>query len=330
MPATFDVIIPGLVQLPVAEPDIDLLQNRLPALNHILRYSRRCSSSNFDFEAMLADSLGMTSPNIPFASAFDDEYSPSQSLLCQAVHMQPDMRNALIFSLDETEKTKEHISIVINDLKDYFKQEFSLLEVDEGLWLIQLSECQVPLQYPHILSVVGRKADPFIQQSRDNLEWYKLTNEIQMFMHSHEVNQKRLQEGLPVINSLWFWGGGEVSAPSGTNIRIYCDDFLVNAFLTRAGLMPQDPQEVIERNFCQHNIYLDLRLLRALKGEQGYDIHSIIENIESSIFQPLVSSVRSGGLKLRLRVGHEFDFELSRLSPIRFWSKPVNLITVAE
>ena len=88
---------------------------------------------------------------------------------------------------EEAQLQLEQARQIFHDLKDYFKQEFSLLEVDEGLWLIQLSECQVPLQYPHILSVVGRKADPFIQQSRDNLEWYKLTNEIQMFMHSHEV-----------------------------------------------------------------------------------------------------------------------------------------------
>lgn len=330
MAATFDVIIPGLLQLPVAELGDDFLTNRLPVLNHILRYSRRCSSGVFDFEAMLADSLGLHSSNLPFASAFDEEYSPSQSLLCQTVHLKPDMRNAFIFSLDDSDITTNQIAIIINDLKGYFKQDFNLLNVDEKLWLMQLKECRVPVQYPHVLSVIGRKADPFIQQSRENLQWYKLNNEIQMFMHSHEVNQKRLQDGLPVINSLWFFGGGEVSTPSNTDIRVFCDDFLVNAFLNRSGLVAEDPQEIINANFEQNNIYLDLRLLRALKGEQGFDMHSMLENIENSIFQPLVNNVGRGALKLRLRVGHEFDFELSRLSSMKFWQKPANLMTVLE
>ena len=329
MAATFDVIIPGLVQVAEAEPAADWLQNRLPALNQILRYSRRRSSSKFDFEAMLADSLGLSSAYIPFASAFDEEYSPSQSLLCQPVHLRPDMRNAVIFSLDESEKTKDHIAIIINDLSEFFKKEFSMVNVDDRLWLMQLNECQVPIRYPHLLSVIGRKADPFIQQSRENLEWYKLNNEIQMFMYSHEVNQERLQDGLPVINSLWLWGGGEVTAPPGS-IQAYCSDFLINAYLARVGLNPEDPQRVNERNFGQHNIYLDLRLLRALKGEQGHDIRSIIENIETNVFQPLDGSVRSGELKLRLRIGHEFEFELGRFSSVRFWRKPANLTTLVE
>ena len=330
MAGNFDVIIPGLLHLPLAEFGDDFLQNRLPALNHILRYSRRCSSSRFDFEAILADSLGLLSSNLPFASAFDEEYSPSQSLLCQAVHLKPDMRNALIVALDGSDKTTEHISLIINDLSDYFKKDFILSAIDERFWLMRLEECQVAIQYPHILSVTGRKADPYIQQSRETLEWYKLTNEIQMFMHSHKVNQQRLQEGLPLINSLWCWGGGEVTTLSNADLRVYCDDFLTSAFLTRSGLKPENPQGIFDQNFAQNNICLDLRLLRALKDPQAGDIRSMLENIENSIFQPLLNRVSRGRLKLRLRTGYEFDFELNRFSSLKFWQKPANLATIIE
>ena len=51
------------------------------------------------------------------------------------------------------------------------------------------------MHYPHILSVLGKTANPFIEQSRQILPWYKLLNEIQMFMHQHEVNQQRMQRG---------------------------------------------------------------------------------------------------------------------------------------
>ncbi|NNE63125.1 MAG: hypothetical protein HKN34_03495 [Gammaproteobacteria bacterium] len=330
MAVNFDVIIPGLLQLPIAELGEDVVQNRFPALSHILRFSRRSSSAMFDFEAMLADSLGLLSSNLPFASGFDDDYTASQSLLCQAVHFKPDMRNAFIVSLHESDRTTEQISRIINDLAHYFKKDFTLSNINEKLWLMRLKHCQVDIQYPHILSVIGRKADPYIQQSRETLEWYKLSNEIQMFMHSHEVNQQRLQEGLPAINSLWCWGGGEVTPLSRTDMRVYCDDFLVNAFLTRSGLMPENPQGISDRDFGQDSIYLDLGLLRALKDPRGDDIHCMLENIENRVLQPLVDGVSAGRLKLRLRVGHEFDFELNRLSSLKFWRKPANLKTVIE
>jgi hypothetical protein len=47
-------------------------------------------------------------------------------------------------------------------------------------------------------------ADP--QQER----WLKrLLTEVQMLLHHHPVNLARQEQGLPVINSLWCWAGGE-------------------------------------------------------------------------------------------------------------------------
>ncbi|HIO93579.1 MAG TPA: hypothetical protein EYG68_12175 [Leucothrix mucor] len=42
----------------------------------------------------------------------------------------------------------------------------------------------------------------------DRINLHKIQNEIQMLLHSSEVNQRREQEGKLAINSLWFWGGG--------------------------------------------------------------------------------------------------------------------------
>lgn len=39
--------------------------------------------------------------------------------------------------------------------------------------------------------------------------WRKLLNEIQMVWHDHPVNAARAEHGLPPINSLWLYGGGQ-------------------------------------------------------------------------------------------------------------------------
>ena len=49
--------------------------------------------------------------------------------------------------------------------------------------------------YPHFLSVLGKPANPYILQTREHLSWYRLLNEMQMFMHQHEVNQRAWLEG---------------------------------------------------------------------------------------------------------------------------------------
>ena len=67
------------------------------------------------------------------------------------------------------------------------------------------------------------------------LPWYKLLNEIQMFMHQHEVNQQRMQSGLLAINSLWFWGAGSRPQTLDSNLAWYCDDPLLNRFAESLG-----------------------------------------------------------------------------------------------
>ncbi|MCP4432970.1 MAG: hypothetical protein GY806_18510 [Gammaproteobacteria bacterium] len=197
-------------------------------------------------------------------------------------------------------------------------------------WLMQLRQCQVPNHLPHVLSVIGRKADPYIKQSSGILEWYQLINEIQMYMHSHQVNQKRLQQGMATINSLWCWGGGELTAVSNSEVKVFCDDFLTSAFLARIGLVPENLQGITDGIFAQNNICIDLSLLRALKAAQSDDLQAVIESIESTIFEPLLNAVGSGRLKIRLRTGHDFDYLLNRFSLLKFWQKPVNLATVIE
>ena len=38
--------------------------------------------------------------------------------------------------------------------------------------------------------------------------WQRWSTEIQMLLHAHPVNRRREQQGRPLANGLWFWGGG--------------------------------------------------------------------------------------------------------------------------
>ncbi len=40
--------------------------------------------------------------------------------------------------------------------------------------------------------------------------WRRLLTEIQMLLHNSEINKQRIKDGKPQINSLWFWGEGQL------------------------------------------------------------------------------------------------------------------------
>ena len=55
-------------------------------------------------------------------------------------------------------------------------------------------------------------------------EWAALLNEIQILLHNHPVNQKRLAEGRSQANCLWPWGGGAVVSLDGAVCPMFWSD----------------------------------------------------------------------------------------------------------
>ena len=53
----------------------------------------------------------------------------------------------------------------------------------------------------------GKDISKYLPYS-EQINLHRVQNEIQMLLHSAEVNQQREQVGKLAVNSLWFWGGG--------------------------------------------------------------------------------------------------------------------------
>ena len=93
-----------------------------------------------------------------------------------------------------------------------------------------------------------------MEQSKQKLPWYRLINEIQMFMHGHEINQKRLENGLLPINSLWCWGGGQLPEPRGNEIHWYSSDELLNRFADKLGISNSGLDTFGDRDVRNHAV----------------------------------------------------------------------------
>jgi hypothetical protein len=56
--------------------------------------------------------------------------------------------------------------------------------------------------------VVGGDVRAVLPSGEDAAHWHRVFNEIQMLLHAHPLNEAREARGEPIINSVWFWGGG--------------------------------------------------------------------------------------------------------------------------
>ncbi len=304
-----DLVLPGLFNLPDYNDEAEL-----PALYAILRFAQPLTNTLFNFETILADCLDIN--YLAFSAAFTD--AKSTGVLCRAVHLKPDMGGALAIPLDQKD---DDVNIIINDLSDYFKEDSSFSNLNEGLWKMHLKHIQAPAELPHYLSALGCKLD----QSSATLSWSRLMNEMQMYMHAHAVNQRRLQNNQLAINSLWCWGAGEYLLPQRRLAAWYCDDLELKTYGGKAGVDCLPLKTLVDKEVEGDSLVVELGLLQALKSPQNADLPALLESLEYRLFQPLLKAVKAGRVNIRLRAGHEFDFLLSRAAMFKFWRKSCTL-----
>ena len=73
-----------------------------------------------------------------------------------------------------------------------------------------------------------------------------LVSEIEMSLHEHEVNQRRLDAGLQPVNSFWLWGGGY--APERDTVQhppLFSQDPLLTGYwLSKTGVVADWPGDI--------------------------------------------------------------------------------------
>ena len=333
MAGRLEIVLPGLFDLPLDELDPALLGNGLPGLNHLLRLATPLPNDAYSIDAILQrvfefDCAGSCLP-LAQACAGEALERTDRLLLIQAVHLRADLQHAVLVPIQGSDRDRADINLLINDLSHIFHVDCDITTIADGVFLMRLKELDAPTHYPHILSVLGKSVNPWIEQSRDNLDWYRLLNEMQMFLHQHEVNRERADRGLPTINSLWCWGGGGELAASSAPLAWYCDDALLNRFAESRGLQPEPLARLGESAPPGDAAVVDLRLLELLKSVVRGDLESVLRDIDERLLRPLLALSRSRRGPLLLRAGFDFDFYLPPAAAWKFWRRPRSLADFA-
>jgi len=86
----------------------------------------------------------------------------------------------------------------------------------------------------------------------DAREHDRLTGELQLLLHDAEFNRHREEQGLPPVNSIWFWGGGAASQCDQALPPLFGSDALFRGYWQSVGAkhtpLPEQP-DILPRGF---------------------------------------------------------------------------------
>jgi hypothetical protein len=166
-------------------------------------------------------------------------------------------------------------------------------------WYLRLA-APADMRTHSLAETAGKHIDTYLPSGPDGMRWHTLSNEIQMLLHNHPVNEAREARGEMPVNSVWLWGGGtlpaNVASPFG---GIWTDEALARG-LARAAKAPCSALPASAAawlanvgNGGEHLIVLD-----GLRGAAQYgDVHGWregMEQLERDWFAPLAAMLKQG------------------------------------
>ncbi len=86
----------------------------------------------------------------------------------------------------------------------------------ENKWFLRLdSNPNIQTHAPQ--ASLNKAVGAYLPTGEGAMQWASFTNEIQMLLFEHSVNVLREAKRLPVVNSVWCYGGGQIETKNHAN-----------------------------------------------------------------------------------------------------------------
>jgi hypothetical protein len=327
------LIVPGLIWTRQALADLtyDL---PLPAFTTLLGRGRLRHRPPRSSAAALAESSGLAVP-LPAAAlrwfALRDHPGDADWLCLDPVRLHFEQRALIVDDPQHLGLTDAESAALAVSLAPTFAALGELHVISPGAWNLRLAA--VAPAFQALPDAAGRSVSA-LPPDPAYAAWRHAINEAQMILHAHPVNQAREAAGLPLVNSLWPWGGGRLPDTSASqHDALWSNDPVAQGI---ARLMQID-YAVLPAAFnstsARRPLVVHDALERPARSGDALVWRDELTRFEVDWLAPALHALRSGQLAgLRLIAPGDLatvELEVSRHDLWKFWRKPRALTELA-
>ena len=222
-------------------------------------------------------------------------------IFADPVHLRADRDSIIMIGNEILDIGEEEAHELIHTINTHFSDEqFRIEPLTARHWYLSTPHVQKICTTP-LNDVIGRGIQPYLPRGEDSKYWRRMLNEIQMLLNTTALNREREARGDPLINSLWFWGGGMLPPVARTSWTTVCGDGdLLRALAGNAGISCESCQTDANGWYDlagagEHLVKLD----SVLKSKQDHDIEAwyrTMTELEANWFSPLLKMLQTNRL----------------------------------
>ena len=278
----------------------------VPCLSKLLSKSDLTVEPTEDMESWLCKQFNISQQqrNWPIAPLMLHRDAPELTksnkdfwLRADPVHLRIEQNHIMLADSQAFQISQQEAEEIVDSInRNLADQNFSVMPLHPDRWYVRMPN--LPVMHTFSLDqVTCRNINSYLPSGSDSIRWHKLFNEIQMLLHDHPVNQARASRGELAINSVWFWGAGQMPQSVTTAFaHIYSNHDLPKALALAAEINSSElPGNVFEWIPIQHS-GIQLIVLDALQSKaryrNGYDWRETLSALEQQWFSPIYRALK--------------------------------------
>ncbi|AZN36592.1 hypothetical protein [Iodobacter ciconiae] len=299
----------------------------LPALALLCGRGKRAPAHTQSVESWLAGCLGMDT--LPAAAlSLGVDFPVAQAgfwLRADPVHLKIERDGLLLFDAQHFQISQAEAEALVAGLNSVFGEDgMQFVVASPTRWYLRLP-CDPQLTWTSLDAAIGRDINTLLPKGTDELKWHRVLNEIQMYLYTHAVNDKR--PDAQTINSLWLWGGSYypvTDTPVVPEIPVYTNDLLLRGSMQLGGsdALPL-PANADGLPVGDALVMLDHLRLGACYGN-AHDWREGWLALEKNWFAPLLADLKSGKRQSLAITFPDLGLALQTNRSLRWkiWQKP--------
>ncbi|MBL1141248.1 MAG: hypothetical protein HND53_04370 [Proteobacteria bacterium] len=326
--------IPGLFGPDIAIHPDDLPS--LPALDWFLSRGEHQTVQRISPSYTLCELFGLSSeqgdhPVAAISRLSDDNQHPEGLWLrADPVNVTADRDGLILIDNNRFTLNQRDALALAADINLLFEPYGISLEVPVPTrWYLRVKE-NYEIKTVPVDSIVGKDILPFMPTGDDRINVIQLMNDIQMTLHNSDVNKRREQERQLPINSVWFWGYGELPKIIDRHWSFVSSDEILAKGLSMIAATPfqelPDSYKDIKDKGSSFNGLIVLNSFQ--KYSHYHDLEGWLEAllfVEENWFAPLQTTLKKKELD-QLTIKTDINLiTANKYSQYKFWKKKKNI-----
>jgi hypothetical protein len=328
------VFIPGLFGPDIAIHPDDLPS--MPALDWFLTKGIYQTVQKNSASYTLCDLFGLSSeqgdhPVAAISRLSDDNQHPEGLWLrVDPVHVSADRDGLILIDNNRFSLNQRDALALAADINLLFEPYGISIEVPTPYrWYLRVHE-DYKLKTVPVDAIVGKDILPYMPTGDDRINVIQLMNDIQMTLHDSDVNKRREQEKQLPINSVWFWGYGELPEIIDRHWSFVTSDEILAKGLS---MIAATPFEVLPESYSEikdtGSSYNGLIIINSFQKFSYYhDLEGWLEallSVESNWFSPILKALKRKEIdQLVIRTDIN-TIALDKTSRYKIWKKKKNI-----